>query len=221
MSVRSFTDTQLPTSALRSGLLGIGVQKSLRAEVRSDTLIVDTGTAADDGLITPRRQGLYRKTRSCVVHRLSRWVIPSCSRWRGVVPNHKTGRTPLFFWGVGGLVMRGLILAVCLVVVGGCGVEGSGPGDNGPGLEIHPIGIATIVVEWADCEAIDSEISAVDDCAPAEGIWEKWSDIRSDVCAGRLVDCSDILSAVDYVSGDCPCAAAELLEPVCKVQNVQ
>ena len=103
MSVRSFTDTQLPTSALRSGLLGIGVQKSLRAEVLPDSLVVDTGTAADDGLTTPRQQPVAKKPGL-----LELTVNAEDSSPRALTAGREATnnpcRSPRSFWGAGGLL---------------------------------------------------------------------------------------------------------------------
>ena len=89
--------------------------------------------------------------------------------------------------------MKRLILMLCLCL-GGCV---AGPVSTGP-----------------DCDAIDREIAALDQCAPDEGVAEKWSDIRADACDGAA-DCRDIMPAIEYLSSDCPTAAASMLSTVC------
>ncbi len=88
--------------ALHLGLLGIGVQKSLRAEVQPDNLVVDTGVAADDGL-TILRQQACKKTRLARACRLTCWVVPSTLFSEGRGATSKSAKRP-FFMGAGGLL---------------------------------------------------------------------------------------------------------------------
>jgi len=95
--------------------LGMVGSKRLQSRSRSDILAIATGDAADDGFITPRQRGLYRKTRPCVVHHLSRWSNDLRALDGGALcPITRPAERP-FFYGRWRPVM-GKALAVILTV---------------------------------------------------------------------------------------------------------